>query len=139
MPTIRGRGVQGTLAVLTFAVLLAPLLFSSVASAHHSFAMFDATRQVTVQGTVKQFTWSNPHVWLDVIVTNDKGEMQQWGLESLAVGLLYRDGWTADSLKPGDNVTVQLHPMRDGSVGGQLIKVVFPDGRVLNSGAGARR
>jgi uncharacterized protein DUF6152 len=129
MTNIRGARAMGALAAF-----LAPLLAAGAVSAHHSFAMFDAEKQVTVAGVVKQFTWANPHVWLDVMVTNDRGDAQQWGLESLAVGLLYRDGWTADSLKPGDRVTVQLHPMRDGSVGGQLMKVTFPDGRVLNSG-----
>jgi hypothetical protein len=96
--------------------------------------MFDVAKQVTVQGVVKQFTWANPHVWLDVVVTDDKGQAQTWGLESLAVGLLYRDGWTADSLKPGDRITVLLHPMRDGTPGGQLMKVTLADGHVLNSG-----
>ena len=118
------------------AICAAPLLAAGGALAHHSFAMFDTTKQVSVQGVVKQFTWANPHVWLDVVVTDDKGQAQTWGLESLAVGLLYRDGWTADSLKPGDKVTVLLHPMRDGTNGGQLMKVTLPDGRVLNSGAG---
>jgi hypothetical protein len=119
-------------AAACFAAYFAP----AVASAHHSFAMFDVAKQVTVQGVVKQFTWANPHVWLDVVVTDEKGQAQTWGLESLAVGLLYRDGWTADSLKPGDKVTVLLHPMRDGTAGGQLMKVTLADGRVLNSGAG---
>ena len=125
-------------AVAGLFVFLAPLLAAGAASAHHSFAMFDATKQVTATGVVKNFTWSNPHVWLDVVVTGETGEGKVWGLESLAVGLLYRNGWTADSLKPGDSVTVQLHPMKDGSLGGQLVKVTLADGRVLNSGAGGR-
>jgi hypothetical protein len=118
-----------------FAAAALALMAAVPAFAHHSFAMFDVTKQVTVQGVVKQFTWANPHVWLDVVVNDDKGQAQTWGLESLAVGLLYRDGWTADSLKPGDRVTVLLHPMRDGTAGGQLMKVTLPDGHVLNSGA----
>jgi hypothetical protein len=125
----------GRLRMLAATAILAPLLAGFPAAAHHSFAMFDTTKQVTVQAVVKQFTWANPHVWLDVVVTDDKGQAQTWGLESLAVGLLYRDGWTADSLKPGDRVTVQLHPMRDGTNGGQLMKVTLLDGHVLNSGA----
>ncbi len=124
----------GRLRALCTAASLAPLFAAGAASAHHSFAMFDTSKQVTVQGVVKQFTWANPHVWLDIVVTDDRGQPQTWGLESLAVGLLYRDGWTADSLKPGDKVTVQLHPMRDGTFGGQLMKVTLADGHVLNSG-----
>jgi hypothetical protein len=118
------------------AASLIALFASGATLAHHSFAMFDTTKQVIKQGVVKQFTWANPHVWIDVVVTDDKGQAQIWGLESLAVGLLYRDGWTVDSLKPGDKITIQLHPMRDGTAGGQLMKVTLPDGRVLNSGAG---
>lgn len=130
--------IRGGRAAEASALSLACLLAATAASAHHSFAMFDATKEVTVQGVVKQLTWSNPHVWLDVVVTDETGEGKVWGLESLAVGLLYRNGWTADSLKPGDNVTVQLHPMKDGSLGGQLVKVTLADGRVLSSGAGGR-
>lgn len=117
--------------VLAGALLLS--IGSQPATAHHSFAMFDLTKEVTVQGVVKQFTWANPHVWLDIMVSGDNGQAQTWGLESLAVGLLYRQGWTADSLKPGDKVTVVVHPMRDGTFGGQLMRVTLADGHVLNS------
>lgn len=116
---------------LAAAMLSLPV--AAPASAHHSFAMFDLTKEVTVQGVVKQFTWANPHVWIDILVNGDKGQAQTWGLESLAVGLLYRQGWTADSLKPGDKVTVVVHPMRDGTFGGQLMRVTLADGHVLNS------
>lgn len=115
------------------AVPLLLLIGAQPAMAHHSFAMFDLTKEVTVQGVVKQFTWANPHVWLDIMVSGDNGQAQTWGLESLAVGLLYRQGWTADSLKPGDKVSVVVHPMRDGSFGGQLMRVTLADGHVLNS------
>lgn len=117
--------------VLVAAIL--PLLGAAPAMAHHSFAMFDLTKEVTVQGVVKQFSWANPHVWLDIVAKGDSGQAQTWGLESLAVGLLYRQGWTADSLKPGDKVTVVVHPMRDGTFGGQLMRVTLADGHVLNS------
>lgn len=116
-----------------FPAVLLPLVAAAPAVAHHSFAMFDVTKEVTVQGVVKQFTWANPHVWIDVLVNGDNGQVQTWGLESLAVGLLYRQGWTADSLKPGDKVTVVVHPMRDGTFGGQLMRLTLADGHVLNS------
>ena len=102
--------------------------------AHHSFAQFDADKTMEIQGTVKDFTWTNPHVWIDMTVTNAAGVPQQWGLESQSVGILYRGGWKPDSLKAGDKVTVQIHPMRDGTNGGQVMKVTFPDGRVLLTG-----
>lgn len=118
-------------AILAAAIL--PLIGAQPAMAHHSFAMFDVSKEVTVQGVVKQFTWSNPHVWLDIVVNGDNGQAQTWGLESLAVGLLYRQGWTSDSLKPGDKITVVVHPMRDGTFGGQLMRVTLGDGHVFNS------
>lgn len=115
------------------AAALLLMIGAQPAAAHHSFAMFDLTKEVTVQGVVKQFTWANPHVWLDIVVNGGNSQAQTWGLESLAVGLLYRQGWTADSLKPGDKVTVVVHPMRDGTFGGQLMRVTLADGHVLNS------
>lgn len=112
--------------------VLAGLSFAAPqALAHHSFAQFDTTKELTMEGTVQDFQWSNPHVWIDIMTTNSKGEPQKWGLETQSVGILFRQGWRQDSLKPGDKITVQLHPMRDGSSGGQLMKITFPDGRVL--------
>jgi hypothetical protein len=104
------------------------------ALAHHSFSMFDRDKEVTKTGTVKSFAWTNPHVWLDVMVAGDNDAVQIWGLEAQTPAILYRGGWKQDSLKPGDKVTVLLHPMRDGTLGGQLMKVTFADGQVLNAG-----
>lgn len=111
-------------------LLAAGLLGASGASAHHSFAMFDPTKDVTIEGTVSAFSWQNPHVWIDVTVQVD-GKGQNWGLESQSVGILYRQGWKADSLKPGDKIIAMLHPMRDGTPGGQLMSIKLPDGREL--------
>ena len=115
------------------AAILPLLLGTHAALAHHSFAMFDANKEVTVEGTVKNFSWANPHVWIDVLVPNDKGEPQQWGLEAQNLGELYRRGWTAGSLKPGDKIAVQIHPMKDGSHGGQVMKATFADGRPIGT------
>jgi Family of unknown function (DUF6152) len=101
------------------------------AVAHHSFAMFDATKSVKIEGTVKKFTWANPHVWIDMLVVNGDGQVEQWGIEGQNLGDLYRKGWTADSLKAGEKISVEIHPMKDGSHGGQLMEVTFSDGRVV--------
>jgi Family of unknown function (DUF6152) len=94
------------------------------ASAHHSFAMFDFTKTVTVSGTVKEFQWTNPHVVLWVNVpSKDPKTPEVWWLEMTSPGNLTRGGWTRKALNTGDQVTVELNPLRDGKLGGALIKV----------------
>jgi hypothetical protein len=118
---------------LTYAVT-ALLALAAPALAHHSFSMFDRDKQVTIVGTVKSFAWTNPHVWIDVLVDGDDSAAKVWGLEAQSPAILYRGRWKQDSLKAGDKVTVVLHPMRDGTLGGQLVKVTLADGDVLNAG-----
>ncbi len=89
-----------TLGIAGFALLLA-----APASAHHSFAMFDREKSLTMTGVVKEFEWTNPHVWIHV--------------------------WRADSVKPGDKVSVDFHPLKDGSRGGQLVAATLADGKRL--------
>ena len=116
------------LAAIGTAVLAAP------AFAHHSFAMFDATKTVTLKGTVKEFEWTNPHSWLRVMVTDDAGTPRQWALEMGSPGQQSRVGWKPDSVKPGDQVTVQMHPLKDGSRGGQFLSVELANGEHLGNG-----
>jgi hypothetical protein len=99
--------------------------------AHHSFAMFDQTKKVNIEGVVKEFQWTNPHSWLQVMVKNDQGGTDEWSLEMLSPSVLGRMGWKRNSLKPGDKVTVQFFPMRDGSHGGNLINVTTADGQTI--------
>ena len=123
-----------------------PFLFAAFTSmaiaipalAHHSFNMFDETREIVVEGTVTNYAWNNPHVWIDMDVVDENGQPINWGLESRSIGILYRLGWRADSVKPGDHVTVRLNPMKDGTPGGYVITITFPDGRQLDArGRGA--
>ena len=107
------------------------LCFAATAGAHHSFAMFDRSQTQTIAGTVKEFELINPHSWLRVMVPNAKGVQSEWSLELGGAGQLGRFGWTSDAVRPGDKVTVQLHPLRDGSYGGQLVSVTLPSGKVL--------
>src|SRR5665213_2360010 len=90
--------------------LVTVLWLPGLALAHHSFAMFDMSKDVTLTGTVVQFQWESPHTWLDLMVTEDSGRQQRWGLEMGAPNALYRRGWRALSLKSGDKVTAVLHP-----------------------------
>jgi hypothetical protein len=120
-----------TLAIALAAAVAAP------AFAHHSFAMFDAEKTITVTGTVKEVEWTNPHVWVRVMVMDQAtNKLVQWGFELGPPAQQIRRGWKADSLRPGDNFTLKMHPLKDGSRGGQLVEATLPDGRTVG-GAGA--
>jgi hypothetical protein len=107
------------------------------ANAHHSFAMFDAQKKVTLDGTVKEYDWSSPHTWLHVLVPDDKGEVQEWVLEGGAPTNLLREGWSKSSMKPGDKILVVIHPLRDGSHGGSLVDVTVNGEHVGNRPPGS--
>ena len=119
---------------LSLAALAAAAL-SVPASAHHSFAMFDAEKTVTLKGTVKEFEWTNPHSWLRITVEDQTtGKAMQWALEMGSPGQQARVGWKPDSVKPGDIVTVSIHPLKDGSRGGQFLFATLPNGTMLGNG-----
>jgi Family of unknown function (DUF6152) len=114
---------------------VAVFALAAPAFAHHSFAMFDADKTVTITGTVKEFEWTNPHAWLRVMVQDQTaGKPLQWALEMGSPGQQAGRGWKPDSVKPGDKVTITLHPLKDGSRGGQLLSAVLPSGQQLNNG-----
>ena len=109
---------------------IAVAAFAAPAFAHHSFAMFDAQKTVTLQGTVKEFEWTNPHSWLRVNVKDEKtGAQQLWALELSSPARLITMGMKSDSVHPGDAVSVTFHPMKDGTRGGQFIQATLPDGK----------
>ena len=110
----------------------ATLLLAAPCCAHHSFAMFDRTKAVTLQGTVKQFQWTNPHCFIQVLVASPDGPVE-WSIEMNSPGASYREGWRPGTLKAGDKVTVVINPVRDGAHGGRLILATDPDGRRLNN------
>ena len=103
-------------------------LFAMPALAHHSFAMFDATKTVTLNGTVKSFEWTNPHMWLTVTVMQD-GQVIEYPLEMQGIAGAVKLGWKRDTAKAGDKISVNIHPLRDGSHGGQLLNVVLANGQ----------
>src|SRR5258706_16151361 len=108
---------------------LAACAFAASALAHHSFAMFDSDKTLTMTGTVKEFEWTNPHSWLRIMVQDQAtGKPMQWALELGSPAQQQRVGWKSDSLKPGDKVTVTIHPLKDGSRGGGVLSATLPNG-----------
>jgi hypothetical protein len=101
--------------------------------AHHGNAAYDETTPVTIKGTVTEFAWANPHAQIYLDVKDDKGEIKPWSVESLSPGKLLRAGWTKDSVKPGDHVTITLYAAKRGAPVGFLLKLVFADGRELGT------
>lgn len=109
---------------------IATALFAVPAFAHHSHAMFDDTQKLVMEGTVKEFQWTNPHSWLQVMITKD-GATKEWSLEMGSPAGLSRNGWRPKTILPGDKVTVTIHPLKDGNPGGSLVGVKLPNGKTM--------
>ena len=103
-------------------------LAATPAAAHHSFAMFDANKTLTLKGTVTQFSWTNPHVYLFVDVDGTT-----WGVELTSPGNLAKVGWNRNVVKPGDKVEVEVNPLRDGKHGGGFRQMTLANGQVLRA------
>jgi hypothetical protein len=112
---------------------LSAVAMISVSMAHHSGAMFDHSKVVTYQGTVKEFQYTNPHSWLQVMVTGPDGKAVEWGFEAEGPSTLKRVGIEAKTFKPGEKVTVLANPMRDGRPAGAWITVTTADGKVYST------
>ena len=115
---------------------LAALATAAPALAHHSFAMFDQSKRISVSGTVKDFQYTNPHSWVIVMATGADGKQTEWGFESEGPSTLLRAGIKHTSINPGDKVTATAFPMRDGRPAGSLISITKADGSVLTFRAG---
>ena len=109
----------------------ATLLLAAVALAHHSFTMFDFTKEVTLTGTIKEFQWTNPHTFTWIDVKNDKGEVETWGIEGMSPNYLGRRGWSKHTLKPGDKVSIVIHPLKEGEKGGTFLRCTLADGKEM--------
>ena len=117
---------------------VAAYALAAPAFAHHSFAMFDADKTVTMEGTVKEFEWTNPHSWIRVMVQNAAGKPLEWAVEMGSPSQNAQRGWTATTVKPGDKITLTIHPLKDGSRGGQFMAAVLPNGqKLVNPGRAA--
>jgi len=106
------------------------LTLSATAWAHHSFAQFGSST-MQIEGTVTKFEWTNPHAWIWLDVPDGKGGSVEWALECQSPSGLSRHGWNRKTLQPGDKVSAELHPMRDGSNAGEFVKIIRSDGSVL--------
>jgi Family of unknown function (DUF6152) len=103
------------------------------AMAHHSFAMFDRTKKVTLAGTVKDWQWVNPHSWLQLSVQDPAGKVTEWSIEGRSPNVLERRGWTKAIMAPGDKVTVIVYPLKNGDPGGAFVRLILASGRELNA------
>jgi hypothetical protein len=118
---------------LTFAALVlgSAGLLAPAAQAHHSAAMFDDTKVLELKGTVKELQWTNPHIWLQVIV-EDQGKKTEWSIEGGSPNSLSRQGWRATTFKAGDRIAVRISPMKDGTAAGNFIGARWDaDGKTL--------
>jgi hypothetical protein len=117
---------------LLTSVLVTSVFLGGAAFAHHSFAMFDQSKTVTLKGTITEFQWTNPHAFIHIDVPNASGGGKQtWQVELNSPNNLKRQGWKSTSVKAGDVVTLVLNPLRDGTKGGLFVSVTLADGKVL--------
>jgi hypothetical protein len=103
------------------------------AAAHHSFAMFDMAKTQSWQGKVKEVQWTNPHVWVELTVT-ENGKPVDLNFEAAAIPVLKNAGWTKEVVKAGDAITIVGHPYKDGRPGGSIDHVLLADGKKVGAG-----
>lgn len=120
-----------TAGVLALAASPAP------AVAHHSFAMYDNAHQIKLIGTVAQFQWANPHVYIALATTDASGAEKDWTIECANPGILDRAGWKFNMVKVGDKLTLIVAPLHNGEPGALLKEITLSDGRVFNNGPAA--
>src|SRR4029079_5769649 len=120
-------------------LLLPALAFvGAPALAHHSYAMFDMTKTVTLDATITQFKWQNPHSFIEADVKVPDGS-EHWAIENTAPNNLVQEGWKRTTLKPGDHVTIFVHPLRNGDKGGSFAAVKLADGTTLGQSASGKK
>jgi hypothetical protein len=121
--------------ITSFALVVGLLMVCGPALAHHGNSAYDEVHPITITGTVTEVVWSNPHCQIYVDVKDAKGNVVSWSVESQSPGILHRNGWTKNSIKPGDQIAITLAPAKNGAPvgfsGGNAGRIAFPDGRVL--------
>jgi hypothetical protein len=122
------KGISGLVLLAIAAALAVPTL------AHHSFAMFDSTRSITLHGKVSKYQWTNPHGYLEIDAEQAGGATKHFTLEMTSINMMTRGGWTSRTVKAGDVVTAIVAPLRDGRDGGLLLELTLPDGRKMLPG-----
>jgi hypothetical protein len=123
---IRYAGLIPALAVASF--LATPAL------PHHSNVAFEVNKIITLTGEVTEFRWVNPHTWIGLNVDDGKGGKALWSIEGRAPGVLLRAGWSKNSIKAGDTVTIDFSPAKDGTKTGLVARVTKADGTILANG-----
>jgi hypothetical protein len=118
----------------TILAAAAAALAAGPAFAHHSSAMFDANKTVTLEGTVKEFQFTNPHSWIQLNAPDASGKPAEWSLETQGVSQLFKRGWRPGTLKPGDKVTITVHPLKNGNPGGSVMSVLDAEGKKVGGG-----
>ena len=117
---------------LALAVALAGLAGAPAAFAHHSASMFDFAHPITLEGTVRAFNWTNPHISIDLYVDGQNGQAGKlWTIEASSVGAMTRAGWNKHTVTPGDKVKVLLSPLRDGGAAGSITSVTLASGKTI--------
>lgn len=125
--------------VLAAAALLTTCWWGAIpVQAHHSYAMFDATKKQTVSGTVAKWGWQNPHSYLWVYVENDKAESGHdlYAFENGSTNVLSRLGWTKSTVTAGDKISIEYYPLKDGRTGGHFIQITLANGQVMRGAGG---
>jgi hypothetical protein len=97
------------------------------AAAHHSFALFDVTKTVALEGTVKKFEWTNPHSWITLEVVGPQNQADEWLIELPPAGVLAREGWNKNFVKVGERLSIHVNPLKNGGKGGSLESFSFDD------------
>jgi hypothetical protein len=128
---VEARGRQWRLSRLAWIATLTIAISGAPALAHHSFAMFDRSKTVVLNGTVKSAQWANPHTWFEIIAPGPDGVVQTWSIEGPSPNILIRMDWKPNEIQAGDRVTMTMNPRKDGSSGGVLVAVKLADGTTL--------
>jgi hypothetical protein len=113
-----------------FVVLV--LAIVTPALAHHSFAVYDHTRTLTLRGTVTKFQWTNPHGFIELDVTQSDGTVKHFSIELTSINMMQRVGWRSNMIKAGDQVTVVMAPLLAGDPVGLGLEVVLADGKTMS-------
>jgi Family of unknown function (DUF6152) len=119
---------------VALSLVLVIAVWGGAASAHHSFAMFDQTTTKTLVGTVKEVQWTNPHIWVQVMAPDAKtGMPAEWSIEGGSPNGLTRQGWRRTSIKAGDAIEITIHPLKDGTNGGSMMRAMI-NGQAVGGG-----
>ena len=124
--------------IAILALTVGVLIASVPLWAHHGSAEFDVGKQITMKGAVTEWIWANPHCWLKYDVTDEQGNVVHWVVETSNPPDMINSGWTKQSLKPGDQITVTVEPVKNGKPVGHLLEVLLPDGHKLSAWGGTK-